>query len=163
MKTPFFVTLVNYVVTTDTSPYRHLPPYSHTPSSSVGVCVGFHMHSSLCVCAYVTELLIFDKWQPFLTAPSTQHQLNIYNAHVWPNVFLLLPQELYATFSLGEGGRDCGRGEIYSTRQSLGMQERDRQDCFQVIVPSSSSLRNVFVCRGFFVLFLCVFVSLWGK
>lgn len=72
------------------------------------VCVCFPVHSSLCVCARVTELLILDKWQPFWTGPSTRHQLNIYNAHVWANVFLPLPNELQATFSLGEGGRDCG-------------------------------------------------------
>lgn len=43
-----------------------------------------------------------------------------------------------------------GRGEIYSARQSLGMQGRDRQDCFHIIVPSSSSQKYAFVCRVFF-------------
>lgn len=79
-------------------------------------------------------------------------------------MFLPLPLEQQATFSLGEGGRDCaadGRGEIYRARQSLGMQARDRQDCFHIIVPSSSSHRFAVVCTVC-VLFLyssvCIFV-----
>lgn len=42
------------------------------------------------------------------------------------------------------------RVEIYGARQSLGMQGKDRQDCFHIIVPSSSSQRYAFVCGGFF-------------
>lgn len=53
-----------------------------------------------------------------------------------------------------------GRGEIYSARQSLGMQGRDRQDCFHIIVPSSSSQRYPFVCRVFFFLLFCSCVLL---
>lgn len=48
-----------------------------------------------------------------------------------------------------------GRGEIYGARQSLGMQGRDRQDCFHIIVPSSSSQRYAFVCGAFSFLSLC--------
>lgn len=59
-----------------------------------------------------------------------------------------------------------GRGEIYSARQSLGMQGRDRQDCFHIIVPSSSSQRYAFVCGVFLFLFLCssvcIFMCLCG-
>lgn len=47
------------------------------------------------------------------------------------------------------------RGEIYSARQSLGMQGRDRQDCFHIIVPSSSSQRYPFVGGVSLFLFLC--------
>lgn len=53
-----------------------------------------------------------------------------------------------------------GRGEIYSARQSLGMQEKDRQDCFHIIVPSSSSQRYAFVCRVFFCAHVCLCVYL---
>lgn len=58
------------------------------------------------------------------------------------------------------------RVEIYGARQSLGMQGKDRQDCFHIIVPSSSSQRYAFVCGGFLFLSLCssvcIFVRLCG-
>ncbi len=52
-----------------------------------------------------------------------------------------------------------GRGEIYSARQSLGMQGKDRQDCSHIIVPSSCSQRYAFAYR-IFVLFCFVSVVL---
>lgn len=45
-------------------------------------------------------------------------------------------------------------GKIYGARQPLGMQRRDRGDCFHIIVPSSSSQRYAFVCRVFFFFLL---------
>lgn len=82
-------------------------PSGEVALHTMGVCELSLVFLSVC-CACVTKLLILDKWQPFWTGPSTRHRLNINNVHVWANVFLPLPLELQAIFSLGEGGRDCG-------------------------------------------------------
>lgn len=55
-----------------------------------------------------------------------------------------------------------GSSEIYGARQSLGMQGRDRQERFHIIVPSSSSKRYAFVCRLFFCSSVLLCVSLCG-
>lgn len=54
-------------------------------------------------------------------------------------------------------------GEIYGARQSLGMQGRDRQDCFHIIVPSSSSQRHAFVCGAFSFLSLTKRETEWQR
>lgn len=74
-------------------------------------------------------------------------------------MFIPMPLVQQGAFSLAERQTEIvldGRGEIYGSRQSLGMQGRDWQGCFHIIVPSSSSLLLSFV--ALFFLYTCFFL-----